>query len=116
MASSTGSGSASSTAASPLTRAEALARVRALFWQSGNVKVAAVTAFVAVPVLGLWYMNFHISAWARPRVLEAREWVLGRADVENGQLRHAMGMKAVVRPSDNLFAHSTHKREGEEVA
>jgi hypothetical protein len=49
-------------------------------------------------------------------VLEAREWVLGRADVENGQLRHAMGMKAVVRPSDNLFAHSTHKREGEEVA
>lgn len=90
---------------------EARARAKALFWKSGNIKVAAVAAVAVFPILGLWYFNYHLSVWARPKVLQLREYILGRPDYENADLRRGLGMQSEVHPStrDNIFLHSRVK-------
>ena len=54
---------------------------------SGHVKVALVTAFCALPVVGLMIMNSIILEAARPKLLEMREAILG---YEETHLREMM--------------------------
>ena len=54
---------------------------------SGHVKVALITAFCALPVVGLMIMNSFILEAARPKLLEIREAILG---YEETHLREMM--------------------------
>jgi hypothetical protein len=54
---------------------------------SGHVKIALVTAFCAIPVVGLMVMNGFILEAARPKLLEIREAILG---YEETHLREMM--------------------------
>lgn len=88
--------------------------VRRMFWQSGNVKLFAVTSLAAFPVIAAMYFNHQVGNWARPKLLELREAILGRPDYENADLRRGLGLESRVHPDKarNIFYYSNGKVPG----